>query len=111
MNNVVQIIVSDKRKCRWIKYWKGIKFLGIQIRKEGFYYFGMYGKEYLSEEDLLTSNVIIDGKVAYAYPNITFYFVDKSTKEIQFETNSDLEKYLNNLLSRWSTIPFTILRQ
>lgn len=86
-----------KERNSWYVYKKEIKFLGIKLRKEGFYIYDEFIRtEKISENIYL---LIEDNKV-YLKPHIIMKMSNGELDRKFFETEEDLNVFVYNLTNR-----------
>jgi len=77
---------------------KGIKFLGITIRKEGFYYrYGLVEYQYISNEDIETdgTRICTDTEVIYA-PHLDIKMSNGTTYSKYFKNKEMLFAFMDS---------------
>ena len=98
-SSIETIRVYDEEISESFEYRKQIKLLGITFQKEGFYKYKWFTMspiryEFISNEEILNSNLLIIDKKVYYKPYVKF----ENVGNIYFKDTETRDEYIKELL-------------
>lgn len=101
LDKLVKVECNDFYPARWYRYEKEKKFLGIVIRKEGFY--EKIWDEYLGLE--VPKNHTLKNGIVYEKPEVILHYQDSHSKVYYFNSFDEAQKFADDItaLGKWQS--------